>query len=103
MGRNSMKEIIDYPTRFFMKAGKKDKHSQGLRSLHTDFINNDESQGYRVTFVDGIDDPNNEPKALAESEKNHTRKKRTRDLTQKLDDDTITDKEVMELSRLRLK
>jgi len=58
-----MKEIIDYPTRFFMKAGKKDKHSQGLRPLHTDFINNDESQGYRVTFVKGTDDPSNSPKA----------------------------------------
>jgi len=53
-------EIIDYPTRDLMKQGKILKHPQGFRPLHTDFINNDESQGYRVTFVDGPDDPDND-------------------------------------------
>lgn len=52
-------EIINYPTRDLMKQGKILKHSQRFRPLHTDFVNNDESQGYRVTFVDGTDDPDN--------------------------------------------
>ena len=55
------KETIDYPTRDLMKQGKSQKHLQGFRPLHTDFINNDESQGYRVTFANGPDDPDNGP------------------------------------------
>ncbi len=56
------KKTIDFQTRSLMKIGKISQHNLGLRPLHTDFINNDESQGYHVTFVSGSDDPTNGPK-----------------------------------------
>jgi len=58
-------EIRDYLTRDLMNQGEIDFNAQGLRSLHTDFINNDQTQGFRVTFVDGLDDPVNDPSEVA--------------------------------------
>jgi len=51
-------QIEFYPTRKVMKRDKKIMNLAGFRPLHTDFIDNDESKGYRVTFVNGSDDPN---------------------------------------------
>jgi len=50
-------EMINYSTRQAMEIDNQIRSGNGWRALHRDFINNDESQGYRVTFVNGIDDP----------------------------------------------
>lgn len=92
-----MKEIIDYPTRFFMKAGKKDKHSQGLRPLHTDFINNDESQGYRVTFVKGEDDPHNTPELVEKRRVEKINNDRKIELKEKAENNNLTPQEKDEI------
>ena len=93
------KEIKEYSSREEMKQGKVLKHSQGLRPLHTDFINNDESQGYRVTFVDGSDDPNNAPELVAQRAQDKTNRLRKEELQNKSD---ITLPEMQELLRLSL-
>ncbi len=43
--------IIDYQTRQQMKNGHELQNRQGFRTKHIDFINNDESQGYHVTYT----------------------------------------------------
>jgi len=35
-----------------MNIGKRAMNQQGFRAIHTDFINNNERNGYRVTFDD---------------------------------------------------
>jgi len=85
------KEVIDYLTRDLMEQGKTLKNSQGLRPLHTDFINNDESQGYQVTFVDGIDDPHNDPVLVVAREANKIVRDRNEELKQKAKDGTLTE------------
>ena len=82
-----------------MKIGKTIFNGQGLRSLHTDFINNDEKQGYRVTFVDGVDDPNNAPELVAKREQEKTNRLRKEELQNK---PNITLPEMQELMRLSL-
>ena len=91
------KEIKDYQTRELMKIGKTTFRAQGMRSLHTNFINNDESQGYRVTFVNGIDDPNNAPELVAQRAKEQTNQLRKEELQNK---PNITLPEMQELLRL---
>jgi len=59
MGRKLTLQIKIYPTRKVMKREKKRMNEIGMRSLHTEFIDNDESKGFKVTFVNDIDDPNN--------------------------------------------
>lgn len=76
-------EIIDYPNEQEMKLGKKQKASQGLRSNHTDFINNDKSQGYRITFVDGVDDVNNNPDNVSKTNEMIQKQRRKRELQNK--------------------
>ena len=93
------KEIIDYSSRELMKIGKKEKHQQELRPLHTDFINNDEKQGYRVTFVNGTDDPDNAPELILKREQQKTNRLRKEELQNKLN---ITLPEMQELLRLSL-
>ena len=56
-------KIEDYVTRITMKTAKRIRASNGWRALHTDFINNKESDGYRVTYVKGTDDPDNSSEA----------------------------------------
>jgi len=51
-------EIENYPTRKVMKRGKTRMNQLGFRTLHIDSINN----GFRVTFVNGSDDPDNSDK-----------------------------------------
>jgi len=57
-----MIEIRTYHTRKVMKREKTKMNELGFRSLHTDFIDNDESKGYRVTFVNGSDIPSIDPR-----------------------------------------
>lgn len=90
-------EIIDYPTRDLMKTGKTLKHSQGFRSLHTDFINNDESDGYRVTFVNGLDDPNNDPILVRKRLDDKLKRERDAELKQKAKDKDLSKTESDEL------
>jgi len=94
-------EIIDYPTRELLKIGYVTMHTQGMRALHTDFINNDESQGYRVTFVDGTDDPNNDPALVAKRDADEIEQTRVNELILKLDDSTITASEIKEFLKLK--
>ena len=88
-------EIIDYTTRFLMEQGKTLKNSQGLRPLHTDFINNDELQGFHVTYVNGIDDPENSAEAIAK----RAEFARLKTLRAKLENDTISFPELKDLLR----
>ena len=93
------KEIKIYQPRDKMNLDKTSFNSKGMRSLHTDFINNDESQGYRVTFVNGIDDPNNAPELVAQRAKEQTNRIRKEELQNK---QNITLPEMQELMRLSL-
>ena len=93
------KEIKHYQTRDEMKIGKTTFNAQGMRSLHTDFTNNDESQGYDVTFVDGLDDPHNAPELVAQREQQQTNQLRKEELQNK---PNITLSEMQELLRLSL-
>jgi len=93
------KQIIDYPTRDLMKIGKTSFNALGSRVLHTDFVNNDESQGYRVTFVDGIDDPNNDPARVAERAQVETNRLRKDELNNK---PVLSIPEMRELLRLSI-
>jgi len=54
-------EHENYLTRALMNRDQKVRGRSGWHSLHIHFINNDESQGYRVTYVNGTDDPHNIP------------------------------------------
>jgi len=58
---NLTKKTIDYSTRTELRAGILQENSQGWRNLHTDFINNNEADGFHVTYVNGADDPGNTP------------------------------------------
>jgi len=79
-----------------MKLGKQIKQDNGFRALHTDFINNEEKNGYRVTYVSGTDDPHNSPEEAAKKIKFQQKKQ----LTVKLVNDTLTFKEFKEMTRL---
>ena len=87
------KKIIDYTTRDLMKVGKKTQHDLDFIPLHTDFINNKESDGYRVTFVNGSDDPNNSPEAI----QRNIDFQRQEELREKLKNRTISQPELLEL------
>jgi len=93
------KEIKVYRTRDLMKEGKRLMHTQKFRPLHTNFINNDESQGYEVTFVNGLDDPHNDPALVKEREQERTNQARKEELETKRD---LTIIEMRELLRLSL-
>jgi len=45
----------NYLTENDMRTGKKAMSPQGFRAIHTDFINNDRNQGFRITFDDSPD------------------------------------------------
>ena len=95
------KEIIYYPTRDEMKIGENTFNAQGMRSLHTNFKNNDEKQGYRVTFVDGLDDPNNAPELVVQREADKIEQIRTDELLVKIDESTINPDEIKEFLKLK--
>jgi len=92
-----MIEIIDYRTRDLMQIEKKLKNSQGWRTKHIDFINNDESNGLRVTFVNGLDDPDNDPGVVAERVQLKADQVRRNELNNK---PVLTMPEIRELLRL---
>jgi len=54
-------KTIDYATRTELRSGILQEQSKGWRELHTDFINNNEADGFHVTYVNGTDDPANTP------------------------------------------
>lgn len=87
-----MIETEDYTTRTLMKSGKRQRHANGWRSLHTDFINNKESDGYHVTFVNGLDDPDNSPDA----DQRRLEFQRQKVLREKLKNKSITFPELIE-------
>ena len=87
-------ETEDYLTRDTMKTAKAIRVSNGWRSLHTDFIKNDESQGYHVTYVNGLDDPTPPPDLDRE---------RAIELSNKLETDgSLTIPELNEFVKLKL-
>ena len=90
-------EIIDYSTRNLMIVDKKKNNKEGLRVLHTDFIDNDESKGYHVTFVKGIDDPYNSPEQVARREAEKAERTRNNQLKDKAKNKTLTKAETDEL------
>ena len=59
-------EIKEYLTEQLYIEDSKIMNQQGLRVLHPDFIDNDKSKGYRITYVDGLDDPHNSPDVVEE-------------------------------------
>lgn len=85
-------EFEDYRTRSKMQKGKDVRISNGWRSLHTDFIN----KRYHVTFVNGIDDPDNSPEALQQRANFQLQEL----LTARLTNDSLTFKEFKILMRL---
>lgn len=50
-------KTIHYTNKSLMKAGKITEASNGFRAIHTDFTNNDENQGYDITYDNRIDLP----------------------------------------------
>jgi len=86
-------EFEDYLTRDLMKQGKKIRHDNGWISLHTDYINNKESDGFHVTFVNGSDDPSNSPEAIQREQE----RLRIDELREKLKNRTISQPELFEL------
>ena len=94
-------ETEDYINRDSMKADKVIRASNGWRSLHTDFINNKESDGYRVTFVNGIDNEENSPERIAERALEIKNQKRIDFLKEKIEDDSITFSQVKEFLRIK--
>ena len=93
-------ETEDYATRILMKSGKQRRLNNGWRSLHTDFINNTERDGYHVTFVNGLDDPDNDPVIIAERDQQKLDSIRINELKVKLRNNTITEREHVEFTRL---
>jgi len=89
-------ETENYPTRKVMKREKLKRTKNGWRSLHTDFINNKESDGFHVTFVNGLDDPSNSDQAKERKIKTRLQEL----LTQSIQNDTITFKDYKILMRL---
>ena len=82
-------QIVNYTDKTSMKADKAVKVAQGFRAIHTDFINNKESDGFQVTYDNTIDPPD----SILE---------RTVILEKKLNNDIISFNELKELLRLRL-
>ncbi len=96
-------EFENYPTRDLMKRGKNQRTIDGWRSLHTDFINNKESDGYHVTYVNGLDDPDNDPILVAEREAQKIESDRIEELSTKFENDgTLSPTEFMEFVKLKL-
>jgi len=79
-----------------MKIGKNARVAQGWRALHTDFINNVERDGYRVTYVNGIDNEENSEDAEIRRLVRHIIDL----LNKRIETDTITFSELKMLMRL---
>lgn len=88
-------ETEDYITNDLMKRGKEIRNRNGWVSLHTDFINNKESDGYHVTYVNGSDDFDNSAEAI----QNRLDFQRDKELKEKWRDGTISVEEKDEITR----
>ena len=86
-------ETEDYTTRALMELGKDARNLNGWVSLNTDFINNNESDGFHVTFGKGTDDPSNSPEAI--QERRDVLRQKT--LRAKLKNRTLSQPELLEL------
>jgi len=95
-------ETEDYATKILMESGKQRRHNNGWRSLHTDFINNKESDGYHVTYVNGLDNPDNDPTVIAQRTQERLDRIRIEELRVKIRNDSITQRELVEYMRLTL-
>ena len=85
-----MKDILYFDT--LEQVQEESKKRIGVyRSLHTDFIDG----RFKVTFVNGDDDPANSPKQI------DVEQQRLEELKKKLQDDTITFDELKEYLRSR--
>jgi len=82
------KEILTFNS--IEEANKEKKNrAKTWRPLHTDFVNNK----IRVTFVNGLDDPDNSPESI----KNKEQHVRNKTLREKLKNRTISQPELLEL------
>ena len=81
------RQIVEYTTEAAMKTDKAVKVRQGFRALHIDFINNDKSQGYKVTYDNTV----------LPIDPSHQKRK---DLQARLTNNTISFNELKELLRL---
>lgn len=91
------KVVKEYPTKDLMNQDKTIFNAQGLTTLHIDFINNNQADGYRVTFVSGKDDPNNTPERIAERTKQELERTKIELLKQKAKDKDLSKDELDEL------
>lgn len=73
------------------------RHRDGWRPIQTDFINNQ----YKVTFVNGSDDPDNSPSSVAKRNKRKSNQQKLNLLLSKLENDSITFSEVKEFLRIK--
>ena len=95
--------IKAYETREKMKIGKKTINdnilldAEKLRPLHTDYFNNDESDGLIVTFVSELDDPHNSPEQVEQRRLQKIDSDRREILKQKSKDGTLTGLEEKEI------
>lgn len=89
-------EIKEFNTRDEAIAEKK-RRSGKWRPLHTDFVNNK----WKVTFVDGTDDPDKTPEAEQKRLEEKTKKSRLEELRQKISTSTIMPAELVEYIKLR--
>jgi len=60
--------IRNYANRIDMKAGKSQMLRQQFRNIHTDYINNNQRNGFKVTFDDTPDLPPPPPRELTAGE-----------------------------------
>lgn len=89
-----MKEIKFFDSREEMKVEKR-KREGVWRPLHTDFIN----KKYKVTFVNGTDDPDKTVEVETKRQEEIIKKQRKTLLKSKLDDDSMTFDELKEYLR----
>jgi len=74
------------------------RHQTKWKSLHTDFINNK----YRITWVNGTDDPENDPIEVAKRQQQKLDQIRQDELKEKLKNRTISQPELFELLEILL-
>ena len=93
------KKIIEYSTRDEYEIDAKLKNKDGLRVLHPDFINNDESQGHHVTYVKGLDDPDNAPELVEERRLQKIDSDRIKLLKEKSRNNTLSQQDKDEITK----
>lgn len=87
------KEILEFNTREERKAEIK-LRAGVMRPMFPDFVNGK----YKITFVDELDDPDNDPVLVAQRAADKVKRDRDKELKQKIKDGTSTkaeDKEIL--------